>query len=62
MSPHIFNLVNFSSEKCWHSAPLENVNCENILEWHTKLDEDDDEGDGSGEHAGDGGPLDGEQP
>ena len=37
------------------------MNCENILEWHSELDEDDDVGDGGGEDAGDGGLLNGEQ-
>ena len=37
------------------------MNCENILEWHSELDEDDDVGDGGGEDAGDGDPLNGEQ-
>ena len=37
------------------------MNFEKVLEWHSELDKDDDVGDGRGEHAGDGGPLECEQ-
>ena len=38
------------------------MNFESILECYSELDENDDVGDGSVKHAGDGGPLNGEQP
>ena len=56
MSLHIFNLVNFGYVNNVGTPLFGNMNWENILEWHSELDEDDDVGD-----AGDGGPLNVEQ-